>query len=43
MFLWFYLQVETIGKKVASKRIPYTPTADMPKISLDVPHKKARV
>ncbi|XP_044154359.1 UDP-glucose 6-dehydrogenase isoform X2 [Bufo gargarizans] len=38
-------QVETIGKKVASKRIPFTPTAaDMPKINLgDVPHKKARV
>ncbi|MEE6462226.1 hypothetical protein FKM82_001526 [Ascaphus truei] len=37
-------QVETIGKKVASKRIPFTPTAEMPKFCLqEIPPKKPRV
>ncbi|XP_028657797.1 UDP-glucose 6-dehydrogenase [Erpetoichthys calabaricus] len=37
-------QVETIGKKVATHRIPFTPTAGIPKISLhEPPAKKAKV
>ncbi|XP_069487880.1 UDP-glucose 6-dehydrogenase [Ambystoma mexicanum] len=37
-------QVETIGKKVMTKRIPFTPSAEIPKFSLqDPPPKKPRV
>ncbi|KAL1791278.1 UDP-glucose 6-dehydrogenase [Sigmodon hispidus] len=36
-------QIETIGKKVSSKRIPYTPR-EIPKFSLqDPPYKKLKV
>ncbi|XP_004396211.1 PREDICTED: UDP-glucose 6-dehydrogenase isoform X2 [Odobenus rosmarus divergens] len=37
-------QIETIGKKVSSKRIPYAPSGEIPKFSLqDPPNKKPRV
>ncbi|XP_065734014.1 UDP-glucose 6-dehydrogenase isoform X2 [Phocoena phocoena] len=37
-------QIETIGKKVSSKRIPYAPSGEIPKFSLqDLPNKKPRV
>ncbi|KAI4572677.1 hypothetical protein MJT46_019548 [Ovis ammon polii x Ovis aries] len=37
-------QIETIGKKVSSKRIPYAPSGEIPKFSLqDMPNKKPRV
>uniref|UniRef100_A0A5F8G961 UDP-glucose 6-dehydrogenase n=1 Tax=Monodelphis domestica TaxID=13616 RepID=A0A5F8G961_MONDO len=37
-------QIETIGKKVSSKRIPYAPSSEIPKFSLqDPPNKKPRV
>uniref|UniRef100_A0A7N9IBJ9 UDP-glucose 6-dehydrogenase n=1 Tax=Macaca fascicularis TaxID=9541 RepID=A0A7N9IBJ9_MACFA len=37
-------QIETIGKKVSSKRIPYAPSGEIPKFSLqDPPNKKPKV
>ncbi|XP_036274265.1 UDP-glucose 6-dehydrogenase isoform X4 [Pipistrellus kuhlii] len=37
-------QIETIGKKVSSKRFPYAPSGEIPKFSLqDPPNKKPRV
>uniref|UniRef100_A0A2K5IAQ6 UDP-glucose 6-dehydrogenase n=1 Tax=Colobus angolensis palliatus TaxID=336983 RepID=A0A2K5IAQ6_COLAP len=37
-------QIETIGKKVCSKRIPYAPSGEIPKFSLqDPPNKKPKV
>ncbi|XP_007945362.2 UDP-glucose 6-dehydrogenase [Orycteropus afer afer] len=37
-------KIETIGKKVSSKRIPYAPSGEIPKFSLqDPPNKKPRV
>ncbi|KAF6133597.1 hypothetical protein HJG60_019943 [Phyllostomus discolor] len=37
-------QIETIGKKVSSRRIPYAPSSDIPKFSLqDPPSKKLKV
>uniref|UniRef100_A0A671E2V0 UDP-glucose 6-dehydrogenase n=1 Tax=Rhinolophus ferrumequinum TaxID=59479 RepID=A0A671E2V0_RHIFE len=37
-------QIETIGKKVSSKRIPYAPSCEIPKFSLqDPPNKKPKV
>uniref|UniRef100_A0A8C5V5J1 UDP-glucose 6-dehydrogenase n=1 Tax=Microcebus murinus TaxID=30608 RepID=A0A8C5V5J1_MICMU len=37
-------QIETIGKKVSSKRIPYAPSGEIPKFSLqDPPSKKPKV
>lgn len=41
---FFPPQIETIGKKVSSKRIPYAPSGEIPKFSLqDPPNKKPRV
>ncbi|XP_064419348.1 UDP-glucose 6-dehydrogenase isoform X2 [Latimeria chalumnae] len=37
-------QIETIGKKVATKRFPFTPTSEIPKFSLqDPPSKKPKI
>ena len=37
-------QIQTIGKKVSSKRIPYAPSDEIPKFSFqDMPKKKPRV
>ncbi|KAK2115638.1 hypothetical protein P7K49_006264 [Saguinus oedipus] len=37
-------EIETIGKKVSSKRIPYAPSGEIPKFSLqDPPNKKPKV
>uniref|UniRef100_A0A2K6JWU7 UDP-glucose 6-dehydrogenase n=2 Tax=Rhinopithecus TaxID=542827 RepID=A0A2K6JWU7_RHIBE len=37
-------QIETIGKKVSSKRFPYAPSGEIPKFSLqDPPNKKPKV
>uniref|UniRef100_A0A2K6DLB4 UDP-glucose 6-dehydrogenase n=1 Tax=Macaca nemestrina TaxID=9545 RepID=A0A2K6DLB4_MACNE len=42
--LKFFFQIETIGKKVSSKRIPYAPSGEIPKFSLqDPPNKKPKV